>query len=155
MTPLPTSEVLAKLVTNVTKTMLGISFEPDQRHTEPPQELRWRTAVLPIPGKRSITVGLSSDQPGCSALSAAMFQVKPAEVDDGMIEDSLRELTNITAGLVKNAVGLDQALGLPKIIKDTEHPVFKANPPNGQAVVLQAQGLGLVLWVCEGIVLAQ
>lgn len=148
MKPLPPSDVLANLVTNVTKTMLGITFAP-LPDTTPPAALRWRTAVLPIPGARAITVGLSSDQPGCQALSAAMFQCPAKDVDASMMDDSLRELVNITAGLVKGTLGLDQALGLPKVISSTEN--IHIGPPLGQSVVLTAKGLGLVLWVCEGI----
>jgi CheY-specific phosphatase CheX len=37
-----------------------------------------------------------------------------------MIEDTLRELANITAGQVKRAMSLDQALGLPRILDGQE-----------------------------------
>ena len=57
----------------------------------------------------------------------------------------------MTAGLVKSALSLDQALGLPKIVAGNA-ALVKAEPPAGQAVVLRASDLGLYLWVTEGIV---
>ena len=149
MKPLPAGEVLATMVSNVTQTMLGISFVASQG--EPPDALKWKTAVLPIPGSRPITVGLSSDEPSCTALSAAMFAVAHAEVDSTMVDDSLRELLNMTAGLVKSNLSLDQALGLPTIRPaGVEHP--KVSAPGGAGVVLKAKSLGLFLWICEGII---
>ena len=150
MIPLPAPQTLAGLVTNVTQTMLGIRFAPDAGSL-PAATLCWRTAVLPIPGSRPISVGLSSDETGCRALSAAMFSCAPSAVDASMVEDSLGELVNMTAGLVKNVLSLDQALGLPRIVPPSELS-HVLQPPTGQAVVLRASGLGLFLWVCEGVV---
>ena len=70
MTMLPPPEKLAAAVSGVTQTMLGLTFIPDTVDT-PWAELVWRAAVLPIPGSRPLTVGLSSDRPGCTTLSAA------------------------------------------------------------------------------------
>jgi hypothetical protein len=38
------------------------------------------------------------------------------DVDISMMEDTLRELANITAGQVKRAMCIDSALGLPRIV---------------------------------------
>ncbi len=149
MKPLPPPETMAALVSGVTQTMLGLTFVPDGR-TAPPGHLVWRTAVLPIAGERPLTIGLSSDEAGCSQLSAAMFACPRDEVDQHMMNDSLCELVNMTAGLVKSAMSLDQALGLPKIVSASEAP--PPPPPAGpQAIVLKADALGLVLWIYEGI----
>jgi len=140
---------MASLVSGVTETMLGLTFVPDEA-TVPPPDLVWRTAVLPIAGARPITVGLSSDETGCSKLSAAMFACGAEEVDQTMMNDSLCELVNMTAGLLKSAMSLDQALGLPKIVAGAEAP--PPPPPTGpHAIVLKADALGLVLWIYEGI----
>jgi hypothetical protein len=139
---LPPPEQLAKLVSKVTNTMLGIAFVPDPAHELRPA-LVWRTALLPIPGVRPITVGLSSDEQGCLALSGAMFGVKAEEVDSRMIDEALCELLNMTAGLVKGALSLDQSLGLPHIVSES--------PRAALAVTLRAEKLGLVLWICEGV----
>ncbi len=105
----------------------------------------WRTALLPIPGARPLTIGLSSDEQGCVALSGAMFSVPPERVDSSMINDSLCELVNMTAGLVKTAMQLDQALGLPRVVANDHAATL-----GSCAVVLKADHLGLVLWIREG-----
>jgi hypothetical protein len=139
---------MASLVSGVTQTMLGLTFVPGEAAVTP--DLAWRTAILPIDGERPITVGLSSDESGCSRLSAAMFSCPREEVDQAMVNDSLCELVNMTAGLLKSAMSLDQALGLPKILAGPDAP--PPPPPHGpHAIVLRADALGLVLWIYEGI----
>jgi hypothetical protein len=71
---------MAALVSGVTQTMLGVSFVPDASGRSL-DSLVWRTAVLPIPGKQPLTVGLSTDQVGCQQLSAAMFGCARDAVD--------------------------------------------------------------------------
>jgi hypothetical protein len=151
MTALPTPDKLAELVSTVTTTMLGLTFHADADAARLPR-LSWRTAVLPIPGRSPITVGLSSDESGCAALSSAMFACGAGEVDASMIDDSLCELVNMTAGLVKATMSLDQALGLPRVIGSSSRgdaPGPKGG--TGQSVVLKADQVGLILWICEGV----
>lgn len=139
---------MASLVSGVTQTMLGLTFVPDTGKVT--TGLTWRTAILPIAGERPLTIGLSSDEAGCSHLSAAMFSCPRDEVDQAMMNDSLCELVNMTAGLLKSTMALDQALGLPKIVPTSEAP--PPPPPDGpHAIVLKADALGLVLWIYEGI----
>ncbi len=144
-TTLPSAERLATLVSNVTSTMLGISFVADQGLPPAPVHI-WRTALLPIAGARPMTIGLSSDQAGCVVLSGAIFSVASADVDSSMINDSLCELVNMTAGLLKGAISLDQALGLPRVVENAT-----TAEADHHSVVLRADGLGLVLWIQEGI----
>jgi len=140
---------MAALVSGVTETMLGLSFVPDANST-PGEALVWRTAVLPIPGSQPLTVGLSSDQRGCAQLSAAMFGCENQAVDQSMMDDSLRELVNMTAGLLKSTMALDQALGLPTIVEGKKLPPHPGGDP-GHAVVLRGKEIGLVLWIFEGL----
>jgi len=142
---------MAEVVSGVTETMLGLRFKPDQGG-RPWSELVWRAAVLPIPGARPLTVGLSSDEPGCTALGAKMFQIAPAEVSEDLLNDALCELVNMTAGLLKSHMQLEQALGLPRIVASGQAPVPAPPPTDGNSVVLRAEKVGLVLWVFEGIV---
>jgi len=107
------AERLAASVSRVTGTMLGRTFQPAAT-TQPPT--LWRTVVLPIPGKRPISVALSSDRAGCAALAAAMLGLEEDELDVSMIDDFLRELLNMTAGQIKHELALDAALGLPRIV---------------------------------------
>lgn len=147
MTPLPPPEKMAALVSGVTETMLGLKFVPDAAKDH--AQLRWRTAVLPIAGERPLTVGLSSDQHGCSQLSAAMFACAKEQVDQNMMNDALCELVNMTAGLLKSVMSLNQALGLPKILAGTDAPAVPSASPH--VIVLKADALGLALWVYEGV----
>jgi hypothetical protein len=150
MTALPTPDKLAELVSTVTTTMLGLTFHADADAARLPR-LSWRTAVLPIPGRSPITVGLSSDESGCAALSSAMFACGAGEVDASMIDDSLCELVNMTAGLVKATMSLDQALGLPRVIGSSLGDAPGPKGGTGQSVVLKADQVGLILWICEGV----
>ena len=147
MKPLPTPDKMAALVSGVTQTMLGLTFVPDAARGH--DLLRWRTAVLPIAGQQPLTVGLSTDQNGCSQLSAAMFACPQDEVDQTMMNDALCELVNMTAGLVKSVLSLNQALGLPKILAGDEAPAVPSASPH--VIVLKADALGLVLWIYEGV----
>jgi hypothetical protein len=147
MTTLPPPEKMASLVSGVTQTMLGLTFVPDDAKAH--RDLAWRTAVLPIAGQHPLTVGLSSDQSGCSRLSAAMFACPQGDVDQTMMNDALCELVNMTAGLLKSVMSLNQALGLPKIVAGAEAPTVPTASPH--VIVLKADALGLVLWIFEGV----
>jgi hypothetical protein len=150
MPTLPPPEKMAAVVSGVTETMLGLTFKPEPTET-PWSDYVWRAAVLPIPGAFPLTVGLSSDRPGCTLLGSKMFQVPVGEVSDEMLSDSLCELVNMTAGLLKAQLRLEQALGLPRVMPENQPPI---HPPPGDhnRIVLRAQTLGLVLWVFEGLI---
>ena len=93
--------------------MLGLTF----RAAAPAIRVeRWRTAILPMPGARPVTVALSSDRRGCAALAAAMLGRAEDGLGDELINDFMRELVNMTAGQIKLELSLDQALGLPRMI---------------------------------------
>jgi hypothetical protein len=147
MNPLPPPDKMASIVSGVTQTMLGLTFVPDASTAH--RDLSWRTAVLPIAGARPITVGLSSDQTGCRRLSAAMFACPPDQVDHTMMNDALCELVNMTAGLLKRLMSLNQALGLPKILDAAHAPAVPTASP--EVIVLKADALGLALWIYEGV----
>jgi hypothetical protein len=115
MKDLPTPESLATLVSNITQVMLGMSFRlaPADAAGLPWQsDTQWRVAVLPIAGRRPLTVAVASDTHGAALLGSAMFSCPAGAVDRSMADDSLRELTNIVAGQVKSVLstreGFDQ-----------------------------------------------
>jgi hypothetical protein len=144
MISLPPPDKLAALVSSVTETMCGLSFAP----AGSPQELtqQWRTAALAIGGPKPIVVALSADLASCASIGAAMFGCPADTIDSGMMEDVLRELVNMTAGQVKRMLALDEALGLPRIM--TESDLLKAvDPPNVTNTPLSAGGVKLVLWI--------
>jgi hypothetical protein len=113
MCPLPGPERLASSVSRVTATMLGLRFAPAAALPLPEC---WRTAVLPIPGKRPMTVALSSTRSGCASLTASLLRCDADDLDLAMIDDALRELLNMTAGQIKAELALDQPLGLPRVV---------------------------------------
>ena len=115
---IPAAKELAALLSEVTSTMLGMPFEASAE-AEHIELLCWRSAVLPIGQGEELQVALASNQAGCALLGSRMFQVQLAEVDAGMIDDTLRELVNMTAGMIKRAVGADMALGLPRIVSQS------------------------------------
>jgi len=112
VTDLIVSDRVARSVSRVTARMLGMTFQV-ATSTMPVE--RWRTVILPIPGKRPVTVALSSDRRGCAALASAMLGMDEDELGVDMIDDFMRELVNMTAGQIKIELSLDQALGLPKM----------------------------------------
>lgn len=145
---LPDPRTLAQLVSNVTKTMCGISFSA-VTHESPSSELCWRVASLPITGRRPLQVVLSSSQRGCTALGAALFSCDPKTLDDGMLEDSLRELLNMAAGQIKGALALDEALGLPEIVAGADGGAKCARALQKGVVLRSDDDLGLVICVSE------
>ncbi|MCC6751790.1 MAG: chemotaxis protein CheX [Deltaproteobacteria bacterium] len=150
MNDLPNAATLATLVTNVTKTMFGMSFslaEENSGGVSPLQALPpWRTVVLLIRGGRPITVAIASDERGGKTLGGAMFSCAPDDVDTEMVDDSLRELVNIVAGQVKSAMGLDQTLGLPKVL-ELEEATEPAGALTWRGATLRNQEKEVKVWV--------
>jgi len=146
---LPDPETLAVLVTNVTNTMCGISFEADRDYRAPTAEAYWRLATLAIPGARSLVVTLCSSQAGCQALGSALFSCPPETLDQSMLDDSLCELLNMAAGQIKGALGLDQALGLPKIAQEPELSTRVVRALREGVMLRSPENHGLLIWVSE------
>jgi hypothetical protein len=143
---LPDADTLATLVSNVTKTMCGISFAPAEIDDRT-RELCWRIATLSINGARPLRVALSSSEDGCAALGSALFSMPKDALDQAMIDDSLCEVLNMAAGQIKGALALDQALGLPKIVTAADLPADRAL---NEGVVLRSRGsFGLLIWITE------
>jgi hypothetical protein len=114
--------------------MLGVSFKRVERQADASR--LWRMATLPINGALPLMVSIASDQPSGATLGGKMFQVPPNDVDSTMIEDTLCELVNITAGRLKSMMSLDQALGLPKIIR-TDVTLCDASDDSARQVLLK------------------
>jgi len=113
MNRLETAE-MARIVSQVTEPVLGITFS---EATQPQSAVGpdWRTASLPIAGGNPLTVAVAADDACCRTLGASMFATKVEAVDDAMVADALCELVNMTAGLLKSAMRIDEALGLPSM----------------------------------------
>lgn len=142
--PALTDERVATLVSGVTDKLIGLRFALAPRG-EVPGSHCWRAAVLDV-GDPTLTVALSSDQRGCTALGAAFFDVTTAAVNAAIINDSLAELVNITAGQLKMALRLDKALGLPRVVDRPERP----SAGRWRVIRLRAEGaLEILVWITE------
>jgi Chemotaxis phosphatase CheX len=137
VTDLLASDRLARSVSRVTATMLGLTF----RAVVPATQIDlWRTAVLPIPGARPITVALSSDRHGCAALTAAVLGLDQDDLGLEMIDDFMRELLNMAAGQIKLELRLNQSLGLPRV---TDGDALFASPEGWSHHLLDSQAMDL------------
>jgi hypothetical protein len=145
VTDLILSDRIARSVSRVTATMLGLTF----RVVVPATPIaRWRTVVLPIPGVRPVTVALSSDRRGCAALASAMLGMDEDGLDVAMIDDFMRELLNMTAGQLKIELRLDQALGLPRVL---DGDLLFASQQAWAHHVLDSDSINLVVSLLSGI----
>lgn len=141
---LPSPEKIASLVSGVTEVMIGMSFTIAQPRATPPWQdaPAWRTVLLPIPGARPVTVAVAADERTGKQIGGKIFSCAAADVDDSMLNDTLCELANIIAGQVKSAMGLNQALGLPKLAKEGVQL-----PGGWQAATLSSGGMEQSFWV--------
>ena len=138
---------MARIVSQVTEPVLGITFNESR---EAPLEVGtdWKTAALPIHGGNPITVAVSADDACARQLGATMFATVAEQVDETMVADALCELVNMTAGLVKSALRIDQALGLPTM-RQTE--ILHEADGTWSRHFLRAGQLNLVLAVATRI----
>ena len=113
MKTLETAE-MARIVSQVTEPVLGITFTEASDH-QASVGSDWKTAALPIRGGFPITVAVAADDACCRTLGATMFAAAAENVDETMVDDALCELVNMTAGLLKSAMHIDQTLGLPSM----------------------------------------
>lgn len=113
MKSIETSE-MARIVSQVTEPVLGLTF---REALNGPASVGndWKTAALPIHGGNPLTVAVAADDACCRTLGANMFATPEERVDETMVNDALCELVNMTAGLLKSALRIDQALGLPSM----------------------------------------
>lgn len=149
MIELPPPEKMARIISNVTETMLEITFEAAPAQTAARSKLTWRTVLLPITGKVALTIGLSSDEAGCIKLGSAMFSVPPKDVDNDMMSDALKELVTMTAGLIRTTLSLDQEQNLPTVVPANDPTVVAAHSKTN-LIVLRAKEAGLMLWILQG-----
>ena len=108
------TEDMARIVSRVTEPVLGMTFAPAV-NGDATVGADWKTAALPIDGSNPLTVAVSADDACARTLSGNMFGTASDRVDAEMVADALCELVNMTAGLLKSAMGVDQSLGLPSM----------------------------------------
>jgi len=149
MNELPSPDVLAKLVSAVTNTMFGMSFSLSEPLSGTPWTTSpaWHTAVLPIGGARPLTIAVSSDHAGAQALCCAMFSCPVEELDPSMIDDSMSELVNIVAGQLKRLLGVDHALGLPRMLNASGEAVAHEG---WRSATMRSASTEVRFWVAVG-----
>jgi hypothetical protein len=142
MNQIETAE-MARIVSQVTEPVLGLTFTVA---TAPQSEIGpdWRTAALPIAGGTPLTVAVSADEACARILGSNMFATPVDKLDDGMVADALCELVNMTAGLLKSAMRIDEALGLPSM---RETDILQRADGGWSQHYLRAGQLNLVLAV--------
>ena len=116
----PDDAAMVGIVNNITATMLNLEARLLKAGTVDASSLLHCSAVLPMPGPAPITVGVSSDLAGCQRLGAALFAVDLVDVDNEMVDDTLKELANMVAGQIKGLLDLAQNLGLPRVFNSGE-----------------------------------
>ena len=147
VTVMPGGAEVARLVSQVMEPMLGLTFTAV---SEPPSDVgpTWKTAVLRIDGSRPLTVSVSADQTSGRALGARLFRTATEHVDGAAVEDALCEIVNLTAGLLKSALRIDHALGLPSI---RDGAVFDARDAGWSHYLLRAAEMNVVLAVARRV----
>jgi hypothetical protein len=119
MIDLPAPALLANMVSETTQMMFGISlvFGGD---CPPglPDVGDGHTIIVPLIGDPLYLVTAKSSAVGGLALATMMFECAPGEANAAMIEDSLRELTNILAGQLKSFIAQEHQIGLPSRLED-------------------------------------
>ena len=118
MVDLPDDDGLVGIFNNITSTMLMMDSDVDHGVTTEAMGNRlYCTAVLGMPGPSPITVAVSSDEEGASSLACALFALEHHELEEGMLSDTMAELSNMFAGQLKGSLNLNQSLGLPKVLQ--------------------------------------
>src|SRR5438876_6603706 len=104
---------MAKLVSDVTDVMCGVTFTPSDRLARG-ESLSGRMVILSLQGERPIEIVLSCDAQGGRALTAAMWHCPPEEVTPARVDDAIRELLNLVAGKVTRALDVKHTLTVPR-----------------------------------------
>jgi hypothetical protein len=142
------ADALASMVSSVTGTMCGTTFEPADPSTRG-ESLCGRMVLLPIEGARQVSILLAFDVSGGRTLAASMFGMASEEITQDLADDAVRELLNMVAGQVSRALGLDSALGLARattLAELAQHGGFGIE----EGVLLRSTGnVDLRLWIFE------
>ena len=141
------TEDMARIVSRVTEPVLGMTFVAAVNGDAAIGDA-WKTAALPINGTNPLTVAVSADDACARVLGGNMFGMEAASVDDAMVADALCELVNMTAGLLKSAMAIDQSLGLPSMRRPD---LLSADDGGWKHHYLRAGALNLVLAIATRI----
>ena len=141
------TEDMAQIVSRVTEPVLGMTFVAAINGDAAIGD-EWKTAALPIDGTNPLTVAVSADDACARVLGGNMFGMEADKVDEAMVADALCELVNMTAGLLKSSMGIDQSLGLPSM---RQSDLLCADSGSWKHHFLRADALNLVLAIATRI----
>jgi CheY-specific phosphatase CheX len=150
MSKLPDSQTLATLVSNVTRTMCGVTFLPGDAMARGESICR-QMVMIPLRGDPNVIVVVASDAQGSRALAAAFFGRSPSEVTQQMIDDAIAELLNMVAAQISTAMGSTHKLGFPS---RTNLPEIATGGGLrlDEAALLHSEGaIDLGLWILESM----
>jgi hypothetical protein len=145
---LPDPVELAALVSNVTQTMCGTTFVPDDPLSRG-ESLCGQMVMIPLIGEGNIIVVVASDGQGSRSLGAAFLGCPRQQLTQQMIDDTIAELLNMVAGQISAALGYTHTLGLPRRTNLAE---IASGDGHGfeDAVLLRSEGrIDLRLWILE------
>jgi hypothetical protein len=149
MSKLPDPETLAALVSNVTRTMCGVTFVPGDA-MERGESICRQMVTIPLHGDPNVILVLASDAQGSRALGAAFFGRSPAEVTPQMVADAIAELLNMVAAQISTALGSNHTLGLPARTTLPEIAAAGGGLLLSDAALLHSEGaIDLGLWILE------
>jgi hypothetical protein len=106
---------LTEFVNHISGTILAIPLALEGPAPNPEENL-FLTALMSIAGSPPLSVALSSDLRGCQHLAAAMFGCAVENTDFAMVEDALKELVNITTGLIARDIAFDKPLTIARTL---------------------------------------
>lgn len=138
---------MARIVSQVTEPVLGVTFVAAASSAADINPA-WKTAALPIDGSTPLTVAVSADEACARILGSNMFATPVEKLDESMVADALCELVNMTAGLLKSAMHVDQPLGLPSM---RQNDLLSAGDDAWSHHYMRAGELNLVLAVATRI----
>jgi hypothetical protein len=116
---LPNAQAIARLANTATQMLYGVPIEfGGTCQADFPDAAGGHAAVVPLIGAPTYVIWAKAIADGGYALASVMFDCKPEAVDEGMVDDSLRELVNILAGQLKGLIAPWHQLGLPSRLTD-------------------------------------
>jgi hypothetical protein len=119
MANIPTSKTLADLASSATRMLFNVPVDfGGDCPPNLPDVADGFTVIVPLIGEPLYIVTAKANGKGGIALASIMFGVPANETESSMIEDSLRELTNILAGQVKSLIAQEHQIGLPSRLTD-------------------------------------
>ena len=148
MSKLPDCQTLAALVSNVTRTMCGVSFVPGDA-MERGESICRQMVMIPLRGDPNVVVVVASDARGSRALGAAFFGRQPAEVTQPMVDDAIAELLNMVAAQISTALGSTHQLGLPTRTTLPEIAAGGGLRLDDAALMHSEGAIDLGLWILE------